>query len=232
MIATSDRTSPSRSGFAAEGAREMLPMIAGVVPFGAAIGATIGTSDVPAPQGVASAGLILAGSAQLSVVEMLDAGATPLVIVLSALLINARLLLYSASLAPWFADEPLRSRLVLALPVIDQLHFTCVPRFERGDLDAAGRRWFYAGGAIALATSWIAAQWVAIVAGAALPMWTGLHIAAPLALAGLLAKAIQGRAAANAAAAGATVAVLGAGLPFHGAVIVATLVGIAAGSRS
>ena len=221
-----------RGRAARDGARAMTPMVIGIVPFGLAIGAAIGASGTTASQGIASAGLILAGAAQLSVVKMLEAGATPLVIVLSALMINARLVLYSASLAPWFTDEPLRRRLALALPVIDQLYFTCIPRFEQGDLDASGRRWFYAGGAIFLAGSWVAAQTIAIVAGAALPAWTGLHIAAPLALAGLMAKSIQSRSAMNAAGVGALVAVFGVGLPFHSAVLVATLVGIAAATAT
>ena len=226
---------PARAGrfrAALDGAREMTPMVIGVAPFGLAIGAAIGASDVTTSQGVASAGLILAGAAQHSVVNMLEAGATPLIIVLSALMINARLVLYSASLAPWFSDEPLRRRLVLAGPVIDQLYFTCLPRFQRGDLDASGRRWFYAGGAGFLVASWVAVQAVAIAAGATLPAWTGLHIAAPLALAGLMAKSIQSRAAVNAAGAGALVAVFGVGLPFHSAVLVATLIGIAAGTAT
>ena len=205
-------------------------MVIGVVPFGLAIGATVGASDLSAAQGVASAPAIFAGAAQLSVVGMLDQGAMPFVIVLSALVINARILLYSASLAPWFADEPLRHRLLLAVPVIDQLYFTCAPRFEQGDLDACGRRWFYGGAAALLTSSWVASQAIAVAAGATLPEWTGLHIAAPLALAGLLAKALQSRASNTAAAVAGIVAVLGVGLPFQSAVLIATLGGIAAGT--
>lgn len=221
-----------RRRVALEGARAVIPMVIGVVPFGLAIGAAVGTSGLTTAQGVASAPTIFAGAAQLSVVEMLDEGATPLIIVLSALMINARILLYSASLAPWFSDEPLRRRLVLAIPVIDQLYFTCVPRFEQGDLDATGRRWFYGGAALFLTSSWFVSQSVAIAAGATLPAWTGLQIAAPLALAGLLAKAIQNRAALNAATVGALIAVFGAGLPFHSAVLVAALAGIVVGTVS
>jgi predicted branched-subunit amino acid permease len=214
----------------AEGVRDVTPMVIGVVPFALAIGAAIGTSSVSTWAGMASAPLVLAGSAQLSTIEMLDAGAEPIVIVLSALIINARLVLYSASIAGWFRDEPLRRRLALAIPVIDQLHFTCIPRFERCDLDRSERRAHYAGAAIWLATAWTASQWLAILVGARVPEGLGLGVAAPLALAGLLAKSTVDHRSIVAAVGASSLVVIAIGLPFHSALLVAAIGGIVAGS--
>lgn len=226
--ATGDTRTDGRAGFttAMEGARDITPMVIGVIPFGLAIGASIGSSSVGTAEGLASGPLILAGAAQLSTLRLLDSGAAPLIIIVSALMINARLLLYGASLAPWFAGEPLRRRLLLAIPVIDQLHFTCIPRFERGDLDATGRRWYYIGAAAWLAGAWTTSQAVAAVGGARLPEWLGLELAAPLALAGLLAKSVTGRRTIVAAAVAAAVNVAAVGLPFNSAVLVATVVAL------
>jgi len=214
----------------AEGVRDVTPMVIGVVPFALAIGAAIGTSSVSTLAGMASAPLVLAGAAQLSTIEMLDAGAEPIVIVLSALMINARLVLYSASIAGWFRDEPLGRRLALAIPVIDQLHFTCIPRFERCDLDRAGRRAHYAGAALWLATAWTASQWLAMLVGARVPEGLGLGVAAPLALAGLLAKSTVDRRSIVAAVGASSLVVIAIGLPFHSALLVAAIGGIVAGS--
>lgn len=233
LVDAAPRPSPATPSRAAlDGIRDITPMVIGVLPFGLAIGASIATSSLSTAAGVATGPGILAGAAQLSTVELLSAGAGPAVVILSALMINARILLYSASLAPWFADEPLGRRLLLAVPVIDQLHFTCVPRFERGDLDARGRRWYYAGAAVWLAGSWTASQAIAIVAGARLPDWLGLHVAAPLALVGLLAKSVAGRRAVTAALAAATTVPLAVDLPLQSAVLVATVVGLLAGSSA
>ena len=98
-----------------EGARDMTPMVIGVLPFAVAIGAAIGASNLARTDGLLSGPAILAGSAQLTSVEMLDAGTAPLVVIFSALMINARLLIYSASLAPWFAGHSRWSRLALAI---------------------------------------------------------------------------------------------------------------------
>jgi predicted branched-subunit amino acid permease len=212
-----------------EGARDITPMVLGVIPFSLAIGASVGASSMSTGEGLVSGPAILAGAAQLTVVEMLESGAAPLVIVLSALMINLRLLLYSASLAPWFRGEPLRRRLLLAVPVVDQLHFTCAPRFERGDLDAGARRAYYAGAAAWLATAFCVTQAAAILVGARVPESVGLDVAAPLALAGLLAKSSADGRSIVAATVAAAVTVVGVALPFRSAVLVAAVAGIAGG---
>jgi predicted branched-subunit amino acid permease len=215
---------------AIEGARDITPMVIGVIPFGLAIGASIASSSLSAAQGIASAPIILAGAAQISTIQMLDAGVAPLVIVLSALMINARILLYSASMAPWFSSESLGRRLLLAVPVIDQMHFTCVPRFEQFDLSARERRAYYAGAGTWLIAAWLGSQAIAITIGAAVPDAVGLRIAAPLAMAGLLAKSTVGRDTIVAAGVAAVVVTGGVGLPLHSSVLVAAIAGIAAGT--
>jgi predicted branched-subunit amino acid permease len=205
----------------------MTPMVLGIVPFGLALGATIGASSVDTSAGLASAPAILAGAAQLATLQMLDAGSNPVVIVVSALLINLRILLYGASLAPWFQGVRLRTRLLLAVAVIDQTHFVCTPRFEQGDLDRRGRVAYYSGASVWLVAAWLGSQTVAVALGAELPAAARLDMAAPLALVGLLAKSVGTRPSALAGAVGVLVVTLGAGLPFHSATLVATLVAIA-----
>jgi predicted branched-subunit amino acid permease len=204
----------------------MTPMAIGVAPFGIAIGAFIGASSIDPWAGLASAPLILAGAAQLVTLQMLDAGSGPAVIIVSALLINLRLVLYSTSLAPWFRSAPLRTRAMLAVPVIDQTHFICVPRFERGDLQHHQRVAYYTGAAACLIGTWLSTQTVALAVGASLPDGARLDMAAPLALVGLLAKSIGDRGSLAAGVVAVAVAALGAGLPLHSATLVATVVAI------
>lgn len=208
------------------GARDMTPMVLGIVPFGLALGAMIGSSDVDPWAALASAPLILAGAAQLTTLQMLETGSNPVVIVASALLINLRILLYSASLATWFSGLRLRLRLLLAASVIDQTHFVAVPRFEQGDLGRRERVAYYAGASVWLVSAWLASQAVAAMLGAELPESARIDMAAPLALIGLLAKSVGTRPSALAAAIGLAVVTVGAGLPFQSATLVATVIGI------
>lgn len=231
-LTPADVRATSRRPHIVEGVRDITPMVVGVIPFALAIGASVGTSSLSTAQGIFSAPAILAGAAQLSTIEMLERDAAPLVIILSAVMINARILLYSTALAPWFRRESLRRRLLLAIPIIDQMYFTCIPRFERGDLDRRGRQAYYVGAAAWLVSAFLVTQTLSIVAGARLPDALGLRIAAPLALAGLLARSTSERRSMIAAVIGAIVVVFGGGLPFQSTVLVASVAGMAVGTMA
>jgi predicted branched-subunit amino acid permease len=223
-------TTVGRRGHVLAGSRDILPLVVGVLPIGLAVGATIGTSEtVPRLAGWAGGPVIVGGAAQLLTIRMLDAGAAPAAILLSALLVNARVLMYGAALAPWFRETSRRRRLLVAFPLIDPTFLVSISRFERGDLDQSARLAYYAGAATTLMVAWTGIQALAIAAGGVLPEAVGLHLAAPLAFAGLLAKSVSGRPALAAAGSAGLVAVAGTGLPFQAGGLLALLVGIAAG---
>ena len=123
-----DRGAPGRWLHAAAGARDITPMVIGVLPLGLAVGVAISTSSIPALAGWAAGPLIFGGAAQLMAIQLLDAGAAPLVIIVSALLVNSRIVMYSAAIAPWFRTAILRQRLLVAAPLIDPLYLTCADR--------------------------------------------------------------------------------------------------------
>lgn len=224
-----DGAAPRRWRHSLDGARDITPMVIGVLPLGLAIGVAISTSSIPALAGWAAGPLIFGGAAQLMAVQLLDAGAAPAVIIVSALLVNSRIVMYSAAIAPWFRTATLRQRLLVAAPLIDPLYLTCAARYERADLDQRGRLAYYAGAAVLLLASWMAIQAVAIAIGDSIPDAAGLHVAAPLAFAGMLAKATVARPAIAAASVAGLVAVTAAGMPYQSGITLAVVAGIGAG---
>jgi predicted branched-subunit amino acid permease len=223
-------TITSSREIAVEGARDIAPLVVAVLPYAVAIGVVIGASSLPTGVGWASGPLILAGTAQLMVIQMLESGAAPLVIIASALLINARMLIYGAGMSSWFGSASRRRRLLLALPLLDQLYLAVVPRFERGDLDERGRQAYYAGAAVLTVVSWSVAELVGVLAGATVPEAAGLEMAAPVTFAGLLARATAKRGMSWVAAVAIVVAVVTAGLPYRTATLIAVAAAVTAGS--
>jgi predicted branched-subunit amino acid permease len=222
-------TTSSTREIVMEGARDITPLVIAVIPYALAIGAVVGASSVPTVAGWVSGPLIFAGTPQLMVIQMLEAGAAPLVIVASALLVNARLLIYGVGMSSWFSTTSRRRRLLLAAPLLDQLYLVMVPRFERGDLDERGRQAYYAGAAALLVVAWSTAQLIGVLAGTAVPESVGLEVAAPVTFAGLLARAASKRATSWVAAVAAAVAVIAAYLPYRTATLVAVVVGVIVG---
>jgi predicted branched-subunit amino acid permease len=220
-----------RPGFA-DGVRSITPMVLAVVPFGIAIGAVAAQAHMSTATGLAGSILLLGGSAQLAIIQLLDGGAAGVVAVVAALVINARLLVYGAGMAPWFPTTSTRGRLLLAAPLVDQHYLVATTDFALVSRDESERRRFYAGAAVHLWVAFIAAQVLGALAGRNVPEWLGLRAATSIGLSALLAAAVTSRAGMRSAiGAGAAMAVTSP-LGAPSLLLVAMLVGIAVGMAS
>ena len=212
----------------AAGARAMAPWLVGIVPFGLVIGLSAAQADIPTLAGWLTGPLILAGSAQIAMIQMLDAGATPVVVVLAALVINLRLIFYSATMARYWRGTPWWWRLVAAYLIID-------PSFAVG-MDGYGRpvdrrrgHAYYLGGAALMWVAWVGAITVGATLGTGLPAWLHLEFVIPLFLLGEAVTKLGDPALRRGIFAAATVAVLSLAAPLHLGIVLAIVAGIAAG---
>lgn len=210
-----------------EGVRDVAPVVGIVLPYGLVVGATAVAAGFSTGQAIAFSGLVNAGAAQLAAIGLLDADAPLLVAVFTALVINLRLVMYSASLAPYLDDEPLSWRAAMAHLVIDPTYAMGVIAFD-DDRDR-NRRWYFLGLGFPLLLGWVLATGLGAVVGARVPEWLPLSFAIPMVFLALLVQALGGRATVAAAVVGALVAVAGAGLPYNLGLIVGAVAGIVAG---
>jgi predicted branched-subunit amino acid permease len=74
--------------------------------------------------------LFYSGSAQMAVLQLMQNGALPITMVVTALVINLRFLMYSASLAPHFSDLPRQRRWSMAYLLSDQSFALCTLRLS------------------------------------------------------------------------------------------------------
>ena len=178
----------------------MLPITVGYLPFGLLIGVAVARSADPLAGWVASP-LIYGGSAQLTVLEMITSGAGLAAVVTAALLINVRLIVYSAALVPLWATASRTARLLAAATVIDPTWIIAERRAaEPGSL--AERRAHYAGAAAVLTVGWCGAVAAGAVLGATTDLADLLAIATPLCLVAIVAPHLR-RAGGTAAVSGA-----------------------------
>jgi predicted branched-subunit amino acid permease len=230
---TASRVGRDRRGdrhAAMQGARVMLPWLLGVAPFGLVVGITARTSDVSMAVGLLTGAAIYSGSAQLTAVELLDSGASVAVVVASVLIINARLILYSASIAPAWRGTGLGFRATAAALLVEPSYVVGMHAYER-ELEGNDRRAAhieYLAAAITLFFVWHVAMIAGAAIGAGVPGWLGLEHTVPLFLLAEVVQAVRSRPAAAAALAGGIVAVGGGSLPLHSGVLAAVLVGVIA----
>lgn len=216
---------------ALEGALGMVPLLAGVAPFGFAIGATVSERGVPTLAGWATSPLIFAGSSQMAAIELIDGGATALVVVATVLAVNARLALLAAGLVPHWREASPRWRAAAAAFVVEPLYVLAADRYERGGSVQEKQR-FYAGATVVLWIGWVAATALGIAVGGRVPESLALDAVMPISLVGLLVPAMRDRHATVAAVAGAVVAVAAFSAPHRLGVLIAGVVGVVVASSS
>ncbi|MDW3220111.1 MAG: AzlC family ABC transporter permease [Acidimicrobiales bacterium] len=229
-MTTSTTVRALRSGPIGQGARDTVPLALPIVPFAMAVGAATADAGISFAAGYLGGAILMAGSAHLVLTETLGDGGTLLAAAGAAVLVSARFALYSAGLAQWFAAGSRRRSLLLAFPLVDQQFLLCQPRFAEEDDDAWRVRYYLAVTGVLIA-AYLASLPIGYVLGDRLPDGAGLHLAAPLAFAGLLGPAIRARADVVAALV-AAVAVVSLG-PLLGALALPTaaVAGLAVGSR-
>lgn len=224
------------------GAKAVAPMLVGVIPFGLVAGATPATTGLGGETAIGLSSLVFAGASQLAAADVLADGAGALVAVIAACTINLRMVLYSASLAPYLTHVPLRRRLFMAYLLTDQAYAISITRWnaEAGQAleggptpDLERRVPFYLGGALLLWVNWQIVTVIGVLVGNAVPDSLPLDFAVPLVFLVLLVPAITSRPAAVAALVGGGVAVLSlqAGAD-HLSVLVGAVAGIAAGAAA
>lgn len=214
---------------AMQGLTAIGPLLPSVVPFGimAGIGAREAGLDVWAS--MAMSVVIFAGAAQLAATQMMVDGVLPLVIILTALVINLRMLMYSASLAPHLAGLPRYWKWPLAYLITDQAYAVSIHRMMR-DPNMIDRHRFFFWTAFPMWFVWVLATATGVAIGSAVPAAWRLEFAVPLIFLALLVSSVHDRPTLAAAVAGGGVALVAHPLPFNLGLIAGALCGVIAGT--
>jgi len=211
-----------------DGVRAVSPILLGVIPFGLIFGVTAANADVALLAAWASSFLIFAGASQIALVEVMDGGGAPVVAVLTAIIINARMLMYSADTGRYTAKEPISTKLGIAYLLTDQAYLVTAHRFPDPGKTTGFVRFYVAAG-LTMWTGWQISTTTGILLGAAIPESWSLEFAIPLTFMALLVLAVKDKPGLLAAVVGGSVAVAAVGLPYHLGLPLGTAAGIATG---
>jgi predicted branched-subunit amino acid permease len=190
---------------------------------------TVQQARVGALLGLGSAAAIFAGTAQLSVLTMLRAGAAVVAVVASVAVINARMLLYAAVLEPRFHGQPRWFRWLAVHFVVDPTFALVTARDDLADPVTFRRYWLALGGMLTCA--WTGLVGLGVVLGPRLSAAGHVLAFAPVAVfLAMVAPRLTDRPALAAGVAGAVTGVLAAGhaLPAGTPVLIGAAAGVLA----
>lgn len=223
------------------GVRDVSPVAVGIVPFGLVCGVAAVEVGLSPLQAVGLSLFVFAGTSQLAVIDLLGANAALGVAFLTAVVINLRMMMYSASIAPHFRAFGARWKALASYVLTDQAYALAIARYAEGGPDgppdATERRNYYLAVAVSLWAVWQVCTVLGVVLGAGVPDAWGLGFAVPLVFIALLAPAVSDRPGLVAAVVGGGVAVAGEavvvggspGLPFNLGLLLGALLGVLAG---
>jgi predicted branched-subunit amino acid permease len=231
-IGSTTRTSEVTSSPGMVGLRDGATVVAAYVPFALALGAALAATPVDAAVAWASSPLIFAGAAQLVAVQLLASGAAVPTVVVAALVVNSRHLLYSASIAPHTHGWSRQARGLAAYFMADPVYALAIGRFESRDDGARDRLAYYVSVGVTCWVGWLSLTASGLLLAGALPMALPLELAAPLTFLLLTLPTLKNHATYAAAAVGGTVAVPAAQLPLGVGLVLATAAGVGAGAAA
>ena len=211
-----------------QGARDTLPILIGVAPFGMIYGvlAVKAGLSVAAAQGMSV--FLFAGSAQFMLVQLLGAGTPWFVAVASVFIINLRHALYSASIAPYTQRLSPLWKGLLAYVLVDEVYAVTITNFERNAARPA-QHWYMLGSGLALWTGWQLGTALGIFLGAQIPEGLSLDFTLAVTFIALLVPTLKDQPMLMAALAAGITAVAANGLPYKSGLMLAALAGILVG---
>jgi 4-azaleucine resistance transporter AzlC len=186
---------------------DVVGIAASVAAFGVAYGLAARDAGLSPVEAMSMSLLPFAGASQFAALGYLDQGMSWAVIVGFTALLNARHLLYGASLRPQLAGVPARQRAAMAQVLTDEAFALSTTHFARaGRTDVAGY-WIAAG--LGAYVPWNLGTAVGAFAGDVMPdpSRLGLDVIFPASMAGLAVALVTGRRDLTAAAVACAVSV-------------------------
>ncbi|SDY80918.1 Predicted branched-chain amino acid permease (azaleucine resistance) [Jannaschia faecimaris] len=179
----------------ARGVAEGLPFMVIMVPFGALFGVLGVESGLPLTQVMAFSVLVIAGASQFTAVQLIVDAVPAVIVIFSALAVNLRMVMYSASMVPYLGAAPLWQRALISYIMVDQTY-----ALAQGAFDAEAR-WtvedrvaYFAGVALPVFPAWVGSTWAGAVLGTQVPESWQLDFALPLAFVALVGPMLKSRA--------------------------------------
>ncbi|MGY6534082.1 MAG: AzlC family ABC transporter permease [Pararhodobacter sp.] len=215
-----------------QGAAAGTPFLVMVVPFGMVFGvvATEAGLNLAATMGFSI--MVIAGASQLAAVQLMTDNAPILVIVLTALAVNLRMAMYSASLAPYLGQAPFWQRGVMAYLLVDQVYTASHIRYETGaPMTLSERVAYYFGVVVPVAPFWYLATLAGALAGSTIPAGLPIDFAVPIAFLAMIAPLLRTLAHVTAAMVSVVAALVLAFLPYNLGLLLAAVLAMMAGAH-
>ncbi|MBE0454976.1 AzlC family ABC transporter permease [Roseovarius autotrophicus] len=216
-----------------QGVRDGAPFVLVIVPFSLLFGVVGTEAGLSIAETMGFSVLVIAGAAQFTALQLLTDNAPTLIALVSALAVNLRMAMYSASLTPYLGAAPLWQRAIAAYFTVDQSYACAVIKFEQEPRWSVPERLAYFFGVVTpICPLWYVFTLVGALVGTAVPPGLPLDFALPITFLAMIGPMLRTPAHVVAALVSVTLALVFAWLPYNLGLLVAGIAGMMAGAQA
>lgn len=164
-----------------KGFRDGIPFILVVTPFALLFGVVATESGLNLLETMGFSIVVIAGASQFTALQLMNENAPTLIVILSALAVNLRMAMYSASLAPYIGKAPLWKRAFIAYLMVDQAYAMSIVTYEtRTEMTVPERVAYYFGVITPIVPLWYLFTLIGAMVGQSIPPEMALDFAVPI----------------------------------------------------
>lgn len=202
-----------------------------IVPFALLFGVVASEAGLNVAEVMGMSVLVIAGAAQFAALQQLVDAAPVVMVLATALAVNLRMAMYSASLTPWLGGAPLWKRAFASYLMVDQSYVLAISRFEtEPEMPLASRYAYYFGTMVFIAPAWYAATLAGALVGQTIPEEFALDFALPITFLAMIAPMLKTVPHLAAALTSVGLALALSGLPYGAGLLVAAAAAMGAGA--
>lgn len=174
------------------GFRDALPFLIVIIPFGMLFGVVATEAGWRLQETIAMSVVVIAGASQFTALQLLNDQAPVLIVIATALAVNLRMAMYSASIAPHLGAAPFWRRALVAYWLTDQTYGVAINRYTREPGHSLDWKLaYFIGISVPVCIPWYFATWLGAVAGSAVPAGLAIDFAVPITFIALVAPALR-----------------------------------------
>ncbi|QFT57529.1 Inner membrane protein YgaZ [Sulfitobacter sp. THAF37] len=215
-----------------KGMADSAPFILVIIPFAALFGLLATEAGLSVIEALSFSVVVIAGAAQFTALQLMQEQAPTIIVLASALAVNLRMAMYSASLTPWIGAAPLWQRALAAYLTVDQSYVVSVGQFEKQpDMTVPQRMAYFFGCVTPIVPLWYAFTFIGAYLGARVPEEWALDFAIPITFLAMIAPMFRTLAHVVAALVAVVASLIAIAVPYSLGVIIAGLAGMLAGAQ-
>jgi predicted branched-subunit amino acid permease len=216
-----------------KGIADGAPFILVIIPFATLFGLLASEAGLSVVEALAFSVVVIAGAAQFTALQLMQEEAPTVIVLASALAVNLRMAMYSASLTPYIGAAPLWQRALAAYLTVDQSYVVAVAKFEKEpDMTIPQRMGYFFGAVTPIVPLWYLFTFVGAYLGTQVPDSWALDFAIPITFLAMIAPMFRTLAHVVAAFVAVAVSLAVAGVPYSLGIIIAGFAGMVAGAQT